>query len=185
MNYTSLFKKTRGFILVSALLLTGAGCTLQSATTVNKPTTPVVAQTTVDFYVPKDIAAYMRAAALYSQTGAGTNPALTVVYVKKTTSTNASVTPMQTAVQAALSVLPAGGGPAHESVVYFKVVGTTAYVMLDMDFDAWAGSSAVAAALHPVIEKNLLQFSSISKVVFGHAPGDTRDGIMKTLNLNP
>ena len=164
---------------------------MQTPTPVNtEPTstavipTPVTGTTmTVNYFVPKDITKYMSAEELYSQDKQGTDPALTVAYDKDTTTTASTEDPMRTAVQAALSILPAGGGPPHANVVYLKVDGISAYVMLDIDFNGWAGVSAVEAALHPVITKNLMQFSAIKYVVFGPAPGDTREKIQGSLNL--
>ena len=155
-------KKLILLALIISLLAIGAGCAKQ-----NIPTT-------IDYYVPKNIAAYMQAEEAYSQTLQGADPALTVEYVKNTTPINSAESKMLTAAQAAVVLLPAGGGPAHANIVYLKLVGTTAYVMLDIDFNGWAGVSAVKAAIKPVIEKNILQFPEVKNVVFGPAPGDTK-----------
>ena len=55
-------------------------------------------------------------------------------------------------------------------VNYLKVQKGTAYVLLPMDRDGWAGVSFACAASHPVVERTLLQFKSIKRVVWDEAP---------------
>lgn len=74
--------------------------------------------------------------------------------------------------QAAAEELPAGGGPPHASVAYLKIRGKTAYVLLDIDRDGWAGAWASQLRIHPLVEKTLLRFKGIRRVVFSEAPGD-------------
>ena len=74
--------------------------------------------------------------------------------------------------QAAAEELPAGGGPPHASVAYLKIRGKTAYVLLDIDRDGWAGAWAIQLLVHPLVEKTLLRFKGIRRVVFSEAPGD-------------
>ncbi len=136
------------------------------------------APNTVSYFLPQDIDAYLRDAFPINTGGI---PALKVVYVTYMTTTNSGESPMRTAVQAAVAAIPAGGGPPHANVVYLKVKGTTAYVMLDIDFDGWAGSGAFTQEIHPIIVKNVLQFTAIKKVVFGPAPGDTVEQIGRSL----
>jgi hypothetical protein len=85
---------------------------------------------------------------------------------------------MQWSVDHALYPIPMGGGPAHASVSYFKVVGDTAYVLLNIDLDGWAGVSFAIARAHPIVEKTLLTFPEIKKVVFDVAPGDSRASVL-------
>ncbi|MFZ2803615.1 MAG: hypothetical protein WA001_00165 [Patescibacteria group bacterium] len=200
MNY-NFRKPSNVFFLAGALILLGAGCSSQVATTTNTnvtptnappvavptpaPTAPPVATTPpasmVTYFVPQDIPTYMQREAQFSQEGTGADPAASVVYVAYTTTTNPGDDQMRAAAQAAVVSLPAGGGPPHANIVYFKVVGNTAYVMLDIDFNGWAGVSAVEAAIQPVIVKNLEQFQAITSVQFAPAPGDSRDQIQQTL----
>jgi hypothetical protein len=174
------YNKIRVLILSSIILVAGAGCTSRTS-----PSSVVVVQpqaTEVNYFVPKDIAEYMRIEEAYTAVGKETDPAYTVVYVMHATSTKSTEDSRRTAVQAALNLLPAGGGPPHANVAYFKIVGTTAYVLLDVDFDGWAGVSIYETAAHPVITYNLLMNSGISSVVFGPAPDDTMEQIRSTLN---
>lgn len=79
----------------------------------------------------------------------------------------------KTSAQLAAEQFPTGGGPEKASVVYLKIVNTTAYVVLNIDVDWWAGVSVATAIIHPVVEKTLLQFENIEQVVFGYASWDT------------
>ena len=53
---------------------------------------------------------------------------------------------------------------------YLKIENDTAYVLLNIDRDGWAGVSFSRACSHPVIEKTLLQFKEIKRVVWDEAP---------------
>ena len=55
---------------------------------------------------------------------------------------------------------------------YLKVEKGTAYVLLDVDCDGYAGVSFARAFAHPIIEKTLLQFKKIKHVVWQEAPGE-------------
>jgi hypothetical protein len=70
---------------------------------------------------------------------------------------------------AAAKEMPDQAGPG---VNYLKVEKGTAYVLLNMDRDGWAGVSFYWAASHPVVEKTLLRFRKIKRVVWDEAPGD-------------
>ena len=59
-------------------------------------------------------------------------------------------------------------GPAR--VVYLKIKGGTAYTLLNIDQDGWAGVSFTWAYAHPIVEKTLLQFKDIKRVVWDEAP---------------
>ena len=59
-------------------------------------------------------------------------------------------------------------GPA--TIVYLKVEKGTAFTLLNIDTDGWAGVSYSRAYCHPIVEKTLLQFKSIKRVVWGEAP---------------
>jgi hypothetical protein len=60
-------------------------------------------------------------------------------------------------------------GPA--TIVYLKVENDTAYALLNIDTDGWAGVSFSRAYCHPIVEKTLLQFKNIKHVVWDEAPG--------------
>lgn len=66
---------------------------------------------------------------------------------------------------------PTQMGPA--TIVYLKVESNTAYILLNIDTDGWAGVSFSRAYCHPFVEKTLLQFKNIKQVVWNKAPGET------------
>lgn len=66
------------------------------------------------------------------------------------------------------------GEPGHQRILYLKIVGDTAYALLDIDRDGWAGVSFTINQIHPVVEKALLKYSQIRKVVWDEAPGKGR-----------
>ena len=70
---------------------------------------------------------------------------------------------------AAAKEMPDQAGPG---VNYLKINNGTAYVLLNMDCDGWAGVGLYRAMAHPVVEKTLLQFKNITRVVFHEAPGE-------------
>ncbi|MCX6733242.1 MAG: hypothetical protein NTX63_00330 [Candidatus Peregrinibacteria bacterium] len=82
-----------------------------------------------------------------------------------------------TAYAAANEIFTPGGGPDHAEVAYLKTVKNTAYILLNIDVDGWAGVSFTQSKIRPLIEKTLLLFPGITKVVFGLAPGDTMPSI--------
>jgi hypothetical protein len=58
------------------------------------------------------------------------------------------------------------------TIAYFRIENGTAYVLLNIDCDGWAGVSFSWAACHPIVEKTLLQFKSIQRVVWDAAPDE-------------
>ena len=125
-------------------------------------------KTDVAILVPTDITAYEKAMTTYLQDG-GKNPLDSWLFVKKIVSV-----PYTTDIIKASANAAAGEIPTQAKVVvdYFKVQGDTAYVLLNIDLDGWAGVSVSIGTIHPLVEKTLLQFSQIKNVVFGFAPGD-------------
>jgi hypothetical protein len=73
---------------------------------------------------------------------------------------------------AAANVIPTQGGTL--SIAYWKIQDDTAYVLLNIHLDGWAGVSLSLAKIEPIIEKSLLQFSQIKYVAFKYAPGDSQ-----------
>src|SRR5439155_13948084 len=71
---------------------------------------------------------------------------------------------------AAREVGPTQMGPA--TVVYWKIEDGTAFVLLNVDTDGWAGVSFTRAYSHGFVEKTLLQFKNIKRVVWDEAPGE-------------
>lgn len=59
-------------------------------------------------------------------------------------------------------------GPA--TIVYLKIENGTAYALLNIDCDGWAGVGYSRAYCHPFVEKTLLRFKKIRRVVWDEAP---------------
>ena len=59
-------------------------------------------------------------------------------------------------------------GPAP--IVYLKVEDGTAYVLLDIDRDGWAGVGLTRIRCGIIVEKTLLQFKNVKRVRFDEAP---------------
>jgi len=57
---------------------------------------------------------------------------------------------------------------------YWKVENGTVYVLLNIDTDGWAGVMFSRARYHPIVEKTLLQFKSVKRVVWDGALGDQK-----------
>lgn len=94
-------------------------------------------------------------------------------FVKKTVVVPYSTNLIRASADAAATELgPSQAGPT--TIVYLKIENGTAYVLLNIDRDGWAGVSFSQARSHPVVEKTLLQFTNIKRVVWGGAPGEKR-----------
>jgi heat shock protein HslJ len=156
-------------LLVSILIL--SGCQNVPVNTTDPDDTkpvPQVEPTTVTILVPSDIEEYQTQMTEYVQAG-GTDPLQTTKFVKKEITIQETQDLIMASAQAAAAELKIGG-PGHASVSYLKIVDKTAYVVLDIDIDGWAGVSVSIAQVHPLVEKTLLQFPEIEKVVFDNAP---------------
>ena len=152
------------YIVVSNSNKTPAGSVIDQATS------------TVTIMVPSDLAAFEKAEIAKVQVG-GPDPVASTTFVATTTTPNTIVAdPLQNAAEAAAEYIPTQAGTSS-LVVYFKVVDGTAYVVLNMDVDGWAGVSAAIAQVHPIVEKTLLAQPGIKEVKFGPAPGDTIDSV--------
>ncbi len=127
---------------------------------------------TITILVPNDVAAYEKAITGYVNDG-GQDPSKTWPFVKKTLSVPYTTDVVKASAEAAAEQLVPNGGPAKATVAYLKIQDSTAYVLLSIDVDGWAGVSFSIAKIHPLVEKTLLQFPQIQHVVFGTAPGDT------------
>ncbi len=68
---------------------------------------------------------------------------------------------------AAATEMPSQGGA---TIIYLRIDRGTAYVLLNIDRDGWAGVSFSLARCHPVVEKTLLQFKNVKRVVWNEAP---------------
>lgn len=65
---------------------------------------------------------------------------------------------------------PTQMGPT--TIVYLKVENKTAYALLNIDTDGWAGVSFSRAYCHIIVEKTLLRFKNIKKVVWDETPDE-------------
>lgn len=66
-------------------------------------------------------------------------------------------------------------GPAK--IVYLRLENSTAYALLNIDCDGWAGVSYSRAYCHPIVEKTLLQFKTIRHVDWDKAPDEKADSV--------
>gem|GEM_PF-2068778 len=89
-----------------------------------------------------------------------------------------SIDAIKTSINTATQAVPTQGDA--NKVAYLKIVDGTAYVLLAMDIDGWAGVSSAITKVHPVVEQTLLQFPQIKVVKFSPAPGDSFDSITKS-----
>ena len=138
----------------------------------------LLATASVTIMVPSDLAAFRKAAVAHVQVG-GPDPLPSTTFVPVKAIPNTVVADFrQNAAEAAAEYIQTQAGTSS-LVVYFKVVNGTAYIILNMDIDGWAGVSAAIAQVHPIVEKTLLAKSGITAVKFGPAPGDTIDEIQK------
>ncbi len=134
--------------------------------------------TTLTILVPKSIEEYEKAMTECVQTGKGSDPAETMLFIKKQVTVQKPIDDIvKASAEAAAGVITTGGGPSQASVVYLKIKNKTAYILLNIDVDGWAGVSVSLAKIHPIVEKTLLEFPEVDKVVFGVAPGDNRENI--------
>jgi hypothetical protein len=127
--------------------------------------------TTLEIMVPENIPAYRAAMNEYIANG-GANPANKWKFIKTTITSTTTDDIVRASAEAAARIIPSQASSLGEQIAYFKIVDPTAYVLLKMDIDGWAGVSFSIATIHPLIEKTLLQFSEIKNVKFGYAPGD-------------
>ncbi len=70
---------------------------------------------------------------------------------------------------------PPFGNPDNAAIHYFMQEGDTVYILLNADVDGWPGVSAFLARVRPLIEKTLLQFPDVKKIVWGTMPGEKRE----------
>ena len=128
---------------------------------------------TITIMVPKDYDLYRKKLTAFVQ-GGGENPLKSMKFVKKRLDIPYTDDLIRASAQAAAEeILPRGGPARGASIAYLKVLYGTAYVLLDIDLDGWAGSSVSIAIIHPLVEKTLLRFSTIKKVIFSYAPDDS------------
>lgn len=129
-------------------------------------------KTTVTILVPSDIAKYKTQMAEYVQVGGVEDPSKTIDFVEKEIKIQSTSDVIKATAKLAAEEIKPGGGPDNASVSYFKIVDKTAYILLNIDLDGYAGVSVSIAEIHPLIEKSLLRLDEIDRVIFDYAPED-------------
>jgi len=172
-------------IIIAALLIGGAYYFWRQSQSEITPSetvtpTPEAQTTTLTIMVPENPESYQQKMTDYAQLG-GPDPAATWNFVPKQITVPYTDDLIKASANAAAAEFPTGGGPNKAEVVYLKIIDGTAYVLMNIDIDGWAGVSVSLAIIHPVVEKTLLQFAEIENIVFGYAPGDS----LETINYNP
>ena len=127
--------------------------------------------------VPDDMEAYKKAMNDFSNDG-GVNPALKWKFVKKEVAVASTTEIMWVSADEAAKVIPTQA-PASYGIAYLKVVDGTAYTLLAISLDGWAGVSRSIAAIQPLVENTLLQFGEVKSVKFELAPGDKIEDVRK------
>ena len=93
-------------------------------------------------------------------------------FVQKKVAVPYSTDLVRASAEAAVKEMP--GQDDGAAITYLKVEKGTAHVLLYSD--GWAGVSFWWAAVKPVVEKTLLQFKKIKRVVWKEAPGEACNG---------
>lgn len=124
---------------------------------------------TLGIMVPQDVEVYKKQMIEFVQAG-GTDPLEKTVFVEKKINVEITDELMKASAQIAAQQIQPGGGPEKVLLEYFKLENRTAYVLLNIDLDGWAGVSVSLAMIHPLVEKTLLQFPEIDQVIFEYAP---------------
>ena len=154
-----------GFLLfLLAPTFTQAPTDLPEQQTATAPATPLAY-----YVVPKNLTEYVKLVDEYTSSG-GANPALTWTYERTEITVPEESSTVPYAIEMAANQIKTGGGPARVDVTHFKVVGSTAYVLLNIDKDGWAGVSFAVNKIHPLVERTILLNTDITKVVFGLPP---------------
>ena len=125
-------------------------------------------QIQVTIMVPENESAY--ADAVIGSNFIIDNPAYKWPFKKKTMNVPYSADIIRASAEAAAEEIPTKGGPAHATINYLKVENNIAYVLLNIDEDGWAGVSYSKALIHPLVEKTLMQFPQIKKIIWDNAP---------------
>lgn len=122
--------------------------------------------------LPKDIRKYEQAMTDYTNDG-GVDPSAEWTFAPAELGVPYTTDTLKASAAAAAKVLSVPG----DSVVYFRVKDKTAYVLLEMDVNGWAGVTYTIRKVHPIVEHTLLYFPGIDKVAFAYAPEDTRRSV--------
>lgn len=132
----------------------------------NRSTAPAAVSSVV-IMVPPDLDAYDTAMNSYIFEGTP-NPAPTWKFVPKVVSVATTTDIRKESAHAAALYIHTQGGTAGAHIDHFQIVDGTAYVVMHMQVDGWAGVSISLAKIKPLVEKTLLQFSDIKEVKFDY-----------------
>ncbi|MDQ5950167.1 MAG: hypothetical protein QG585_107 [Patescibacteria group bacterium] len=111
----------------------------------------------------------------------GSNPLESLSFVKKVVSVATTTDVIKASAGASASYIKTQGGEMASKIEYFKIVDGTAYVVLGMQLNGWAGVSISFEKIKPLVEKTLLQFPEIKNVKFETAPGDSIEDLINNL----
>ncbi len=136
--------------------------------------------TNVTIVVPENLSTYDTAMNKFIFDG-GANPLESLPFVKKVVLVSTTTDVIKVSASASASYIKTQGGEMASKIEYFKIVDGTAYVVLGMQLNAWAGVSITFAKIKPLVEKTLLQFPEIKNVKFEVAPGDSNDDLINSI----
>ena len=140
-------------LIISSLII--AGCT----TTPEIPT-----PTNVTIIIPADIETYKTAMTEYSQVGGEINPAETTEFITQEIASSSEDKIKASAIISAQIIKD------DATIEYFEIKENTAYLLLNLHLDGYAGVSTHLAQIEPVITLTLLNWTGIDNVVFDYAP---------------
>ena len=136
--------------------------------------------TSVTIVVPEDLSIYDTEMNKFIFDG-GSNPLESLPFVKKVVSVATTTNVVKASAGASASYIRTQGGETASKVEYFRIVDDTAYVVLGMQLNGWAGVSVSFEKIKPLVEKTLLQFPEIKNVKFETAPGDSIEDLINNL----
>ena len=102
----------------------------------------------------------------YVKTGEYTKQKKLPDFIKKQVSVPFAVDLPRASAQAAARQIPTLGWEGHAEIESFNITDKTAYVLLKKEWCACSGDKYLNDIAYPVIEKTLLQYSEIKKVIF-------------------
>lgn len=136
--------------------------------------------TSVTIMVPENLSAYDTAMNKFIFDG-GPSPLESLPFVKLEVPVAPTTDVVKASASASASYIKTQGGDMASKVEYFRIVDDTAYVVLGMQLNGWAGVSITFAKIKPLVEKTLLQFPEIKNVKFEVAPGDSMEDLINNI----
>lgn len=174
-------QKNKKFFLGLIMFLTVpllAGCYHNQSSTLT-PTMKILPDTTdtaknplatssIMVMIPKDMRRYSLILAENSS-DEGQKIIKTWPFLKQTVTVPYTSNTLQTAAEYAVQGLTQ---QAEVQVTYLKIIDKTAYLLTNIHQNGWAGVSFTIGVMEPIIEKTLLLYPEVNKVIFSLAPGD-------------